>query len=142
MKSIFRALSILIICAGLSYDLCAQQFKVRSYSVGYRLFEMEDYGNNPFNISPILKDPQAYTNYLNTIRYTVFSANPAPVRLNMFYFNAEFHKSGSTGKFWKNHKLQAGFVLSTRRKTLVGSLDTRQYVTSPDTAVYDDSYTL
>lgn len=142
MKLFLRALSVLLLSTGLSYNLSAQPLKVRNYSLGYRIFEMEDFGNNPFNIAPILKDPQSYLNFLNSIRYNGYSANPAPVRLETIYLNAELHKPSSSSRFWKKHSLQAGILFTLRQNITVGTVSTFQYVTSPDTAVYEDSYSL
>ena len=37
----------------------AQAWRIKNYSAGYKIFEVTSVGNNPYTITPLLKDPVA-----------------------------------------------------------------------------------
>ncbi|MHA4846736.1 hypothetical protein ACX0G7_21400, partial [Flavitalea antarctica] len=117
MKLKLTAITVLFLTLCICLNVRAQQLKLKTYSFGYRIFELEPVGNNPLTIAPILKNPEAYTNYLNTIRYNGFTGNTAPYRQHTFYLNGEFAKPGSSSRFWKTHTLQAGIVVTSQFTT-------------------------
>jgi len=140
MKLKLTAIPVLFLSLCLSINVNAQKFKIKNYSFGYRIFELSPVGNNPITISPILKNPEAYTDYLNSIPYNGFSGNTAPFRLHTFYLNAEFSKSGTSSRFWKTHTLQAGFVITGKLTTDAGSVENRYH--PGDTMMVIDKYSL
>ena len=113
----------------LSINAQAQRWKISSYDIGYRVFEVSAVGNNPTTIAPLLKDPEAYQRYLNTITNNSLSGNPAIFPLHTFYLNAEWRKHNSFSRFWRKHSLQTGLLLTSRISQNAGAIgEDRSYI--------------
>ena len=101
-----------------SFNAEAQKLKIKNYSIGHRIFEIDAVGNNPTTISPLLKNPAAYQNFLNTIYQNSLWGNPEILHYHTFYINGEWHKDNPKSAFWKKYTLQGGaFLLSQSNRT-------------------------
>lgn len=94
----------------------AQRFNLKSYALGYRVFEIDAFGNNPLTIAPLLKDPQSYQAYINTIDWNSLEGNPGINRMKNFYVSAEFGKASVLSKFWEKYTVQIGLFMSAKLK--------------------------
>lgn len=119
----------------------AQQWQIKNYSVGYRLFEYGSKGNNPLTISNFFKDPDSYNNFLNNFPYNKLTGNPSITYLHTFYLNAEIGKQNGLTNFWKKHSLQFGLFLTEFDKRSVGSLSNITYPLN-DTTLLESLYSL
>ncbi len=124
-----------------SISVKAQEWKIKSYNVGYRIFEINAVGNNPISIAPLLKDQASYKAYLNTITTSSLYGIPGPIPLHTLYINAEWQKDNSLMRFWKKYTVQAGLLLTTRIRRDAGSIGDETYLLLPDTAIYRNLYT-
>jgi|688.fasta_scaffold25335_14 hypothetical protein len=120
----------------------AQAWRIKNYSAGYKIFEVTSVGNNPYTITPLLKDPVAYQNYINTITVNNFNGNPQIMRLHTIYVNAEFQKDSALSRFWKKTTIQAGVLLTTRIRQGAGAIGDESFVSSPDTVLFRNMYSL
>lgn len=104
MRNIYLPLAFLLI----TLSSVAQQpsgfdkrprLKIKSYNIGYRLFEIDHFGNNPTTIAPLLKNPRSYNAYINTINWNSMAGNPGihvPKTLNV---GMSFYKPQSPSQF-------------------------------------------
>jgi hypothetical protein len=125
-----------------SIDVKAQDWKIKSYSAGLRIFEVTSVGNTPFTITPLLKDPVSYQNYLNTLTTNILYGNPQIMRLQTLYINSEWQKDNALSRFWKKTTIQAGLLLTKRISQSAGSIGNEMFVTSPDTVLYRNMFSL
>jgi hypothetical protein len=133
---------LLVLGTVLSNAVNAQQWRIKSYNTGYRIFEISAVGNNPITIIPLLKDPVAYESFLNTITINSLSGNPEITPYKTFYINAEFKKDSALSRFWEKHSLQGGLHFTTRISQYAGAVANEEYFLSPDTVFYRDTYSL
>lgn len=122
-----------------SLDVDAQEWRINSYQIGYRVFEISAVGNNPITLAPLLKEPEAYQKYLNTITNNSLYGNPEVFPLHTFYFNAEWQKHNSSSRFWRKHTLQTGLLLTSRISQNSGAIGDQSYL---DTARHSYMYSL
>lgn len=138
-----RALPIIILLLLiLPIVVKAQGWQIKSYNIGYRIFEVSAVGNNPTTIAPLLKEPDAYQRYLNTINYNSVYGNPGFFPLHTFYVNAEWQKYNSFSSFWKKHTLQAGVLLTSRISQRAGTIGDESHLYSADTTSHRYMYSL
>ena len=135
---ILTSSSLLFICL---FDLVflshAQYgFKIKSYDVGYRIYQIDAIGTNPTAISPLLKNPQPYMHFLNNLRYNSLYGEPGPQTVHDLYFNVELNKNASSG-FWKKHTIQAGLFITKKMTKGAGAMEN---LYSKDTVNYSDRY--
>lgn len=97
-------------------------FYIKKLSVGYRISEIDAIGTNPLDISPLLKDPAAYNQFLNQFIYNGYGGSPGPQTIHTFYINAELYKNRRYG-FWKHIYLQTGLFITNQLPTTAGSLE-------------------
>lgn len=126
----------------LSISVKAQEWKIKSYNLGYRIFEVNAVGNNPTTIAPLLKEPVAYQRYLNAIVYNSLYGNPEVLQLHTLYINAEWQKDNALLRFWKKYTLQAGLLLTTRIRQDAGAIGEERYLSSSDTVRHRNMYSL
>lgn len=119
----------------------AQQWKIKSYNAGYRIFEITAVGNNPTTIAPLLKEPAAYQKYLSTITNNRLYGNPEILQLHTLYINAEWQKDNALSSFWKKFTLQAGLLLTTTIRQDVGAIGD-EYFTSNYSVIHRNMYSL
>lgn len=136
-----KALSILLLVFVTvnSIKVKAQNWKVRNYSIGYRIFEINSIDNNPFSIAKLLKDPLTYQNYLSNIRYNSFYGNPQVVQLHTGYINIEWFKDASLSRFWKKYTIQTGLLATggiTRGAGAIGEENFNPADTSAEINMY------
>jgi hypothetical protein len=125
-----------------SFNAMAQEWKIKSYNFGYRIFEVNAVGNNPTTIAPLLKEQANYQSYLNTIEYNSLYGNPGIMKLQTFYVNAEWQKTNSLSRFWRKYALQAGLLLSTKITMDAGAIGEETYLSSSDTVRHRNMYSL
>lgn len=138
-----RATIILLLaisCFGVSVN--AQSFKLKNFSIGYRIFEVNSVGNSPFTIAPLLKDPKTYERFFNSIKYNEIQGNPGVMSLNTYYINAEWFRNSPLSSFWKKFTLQAGLLLTSPLSERAGSVADVSYYRSTDTAKHIHMYSL
>lgn len=123
-------------------NMQAQDWKLKNYSTGYRIFEYNSAGNNPLTIAPLLQDPYAYEAYLNTIDRNSLWGNPGLTQLHTFYIGAEWQNEAPAGRFWKEYTLQAGLLFTGRINLDAGAIGREGWRYSPDTAMIEDKYSL
>jgi hypothetical protein len=133
---------LLLLFSTISMGTKAQQWKIKNYHAGYRIFEVSSVGNNPYSITPLLKDPLAYQDYLNTISVTSLNGSPGIMPLHTLYVNAEWQNDSALSRFWKKTTIQAGLLLTTRIRQGAGAIGDENFVTSPDTVLYRNMYAL
>ena len=120
----------------------AQGWKIKSYNVGYRIFEVNAVGNNPTTIAPLLKEPEAYKRYLGTITNNSLYGNPEVLQLHTIYLNAELEKIKPLSGFWKKYTLEAGLLLTTRIRQEAGAIGDEGYLYPTDTLKHRNMYSL
>jgi hypothetical protein len=120
----------------------AQKLKLHNLSLGYRSFEVKNYGTNPFTAINYLEDPYAYSSFINNITYNTLYGNPGITNLKTFYFSTEWKLDAPESRFWKKHTIQAGLLLTNRIKTGAGSLENKFDTYSPDRVINTHKYTL
>jgi hypothetical protein len=133
--------STLIFVLFSTFHANAQKLRLKDYSVGYRIFEIDAVGNNPTTISPLLKEPVAYDNYFANIKYNSLWGNPEILHLNTFYVNAEWYRHESASRFWKKHTIQAGLLLTSKITKWAGAVADERYY-SPDTISHVYKYSV
>lgn len=97
-------------------------FYIKKLSAGYRISEINAIGTNPFNISPLLKNPAAYNQFLNQFIYNGYGGSPGPQTVHTFYIKAEIYKNRRYG-FWKHIYLQTGLFITNQLPTTAGGLE-------------------
>jgi len=123
-------------------QLSAQKFQLKNYSVGIRIFEQNDVGNNPLTITAFLKDPVAYQQQVNNFQYNGLRGDPGISVVKNYYINTEWYKPTAEPRFWKKYSLQMGLQVSQLISQPTGSLS-NQYVTFlPDTVIHKTEYSL
>lgn len=140
-RKIFRAIPLFLL-ACLTNLVYGQKLTIKNYSFGYRVFEMNSFGNNPTTITNLLKDPAAYQNFLTTLTYNGFYGNPGISNLHTFYISAEFGKDLSQARFWRKYSIQAGLLFTTKSSEAAGALSNQFFTYSPDTVMHDNRYSL
>ena len=120
----------------------SQKIEIKNFSIGYRVFEINPVGNSPVTITPLLKDPVAYQNFLKTINYNNLYGNPSIQQLHTFYISTELQVDSPVSRFWKNYTLQAGIHLTIRLVQSVGALADQHYTYLPDTVLHDNRYSI
>jgi hypothetical protein len=141
MKTRIAAVSLFLITA-MSFAVKAQEWKIKSYNLGYRIFEVNSVGNNPNTIAPLLKEPAEYLNYLSTIKSTSLYGNPGVLQLHTFYVNAEWQKNNSLLRFWKKYTLQMGILVTTKINQDAGAIGDESYPSATDTVRRRNMYSL
>ena len=125
----------------LAFNLTAQAqkgFYIKKLSGGYRISEIDAIGTNPLDISPLLKDPTGYNQFLNQFIYNGYGGNPGPQTVHTFYINAELYKNRRYG-FWKYAYLHTGLFVTNNLHTNAGGLD-NSYL--QDSTLYNIIYSL
>jgi hypothetical protein len=97
-------------------------FYIKKLSVGYRISEIDAIGTNPFDISPLLKEPSSYNQFLNQFIYNGYGGSPGPQTVHTFHINAEIYKNRRYG-FWKHIYLQTGLFITNQLPTTAGGLE-------------------
>lgn len=97
-------------------------FYIKKLSAGYRISEIDAIGTNPFTISPLLKDPTAYNEFLSNFIYNGYGGSSGPQTVHTFYINAEVYKNRRYG-FWKHFYLQTGLFITNQLPTTAGGLE-------------------
>jgi len=124
----------------LSASVHAQDFKIRNYSVGYRVFEINSVGNNPLTITHLLKDPGSYKNFIDKLSYNGLYGGGGFQNVRHYYVNIELEKNGQS-RFWKKYSLQTGLFITNPLENKGGALENQNYVAAPgDTTLYIDTY--
>lgn len=113
-------------------------FYIKKLSVGYRISEIDAIGTNPFTISPLLKDPGSYNQFLNQFIYNGYGGSPGPQTIHTFFINVELYKNRRYG-FWRHTYLQTGLFMTNNLHTTAGSLD-NSYL--QDSTIYNTTYSL
>ncbi len=113
-------------------------FYVKRLSAGYRISEINAIGTNPFNISPLLKDPTSYNQFLNQFIYNGYGGIPAPQTVHTLYLNAELYKNRRYG-FWKHTYLRGGLFMTNKLSIGAGGLD-HSYL--QDSTIHNTTYLL
>ncbi len=127
----------------LNININAQHLKIKNFSVGYRVFEIDAIGNNPTTIAPFLKNPSSYLNYINSIQYNSIYGSPGIQRLHTYYINTELFKSSPSSRFWKKHTIQTGLLITNKLVKKGLALGNQGYIDlPPDTILYTNLYTL
>jgi hypothetical protein len=125
-------------CVAATY---AQRWQLQSYDAGYRVFEVDAVGNNPTTIAPLLKNPDAYLAYLNTITNNSLYGNPGILDLKTFYINAEWRKTHALSRFWKKYTLQTGLLLTSTISQQAGGIGEETFSLA-DTVGHRNIYSL
>lgn len=137
-----KTTALLLFLLFASTSVWAQGWKARSYSVGYRIFETDAVGNNPYTIAPQLKEPAPYTSYLQSIKFNSLFGSPGILNLHTCYIQAEWAKDKPFSRFWKKYTLQTGLLLTGRITQDIGAIGYESQWASADTAIYADMYSL
>ena len=142
MKIIFQPILLLCFTLFFSNTIHGQKLSVRNFSAGYRIFEINYFGNNPKTIGPFLKDPVAYQNFVKTIEYNGRIGEPGILRLHTFYLNAELQGSPVRSRFWRKNTLQVGLLLTNKLSTGAGALTNETHFFGQDTIFYNNNYSI
>ncbi|OGX82314.1 hypothetical protein [Hymenobacter glacialis] len=127
-----RFLLALFACSVLALPANAQGLKLKNYNIGYRLFEMESALGTPLSLGRFLQDPYTYQQFLDGIDYTRLSGGGGAYQwVPMLYLTAEFHRPAAASRFWRNHTVQAGLVLSNRIELSGLSIGNDEFLLSP-----------
>jgi hypothetical protein len=128
--------------AVLAMTVKAQKWTIKNYKLGYRIFELSSVGNNPLTVTPLLKDPVSYQQYLNTIDYNSLYGNPEILKLHTLYLNGEWKKDSTLSRFWKKSTIQAGLLLTTRIRQDAGAIGDESYTLPPNYVYTKNLYVL
>lgn len=138
MQKLFVSLFLILSLYTQAQRLAPQEnpaLHLKRLSIGYRWFEADGFGNNPLTFAPLLKDPAAYANYINSFSYNSLHGNPAPQQLHDFFINGEWFKTGTPSRFWKRNTIQAGLLVSSKYKVFGMSIGNEGWH-SQDTSYY------
>ena len=113
-------------------------FYIKKLSVGYRISEIDAIGTNPLTISPLLKDPTSYNQFLNQFIYNGINGSPGPQTVHTVYVNVQLYKNRHYG-FWKHGYLQTGLFMTNNLHTDAGGLD-NSYL--QDSTLHKTTYSL
>ena len=108
------ALSIILLLSLVFQSHAQGGFKIKSYAVGYRIFEWDAVGNNPTTIYPFLKDPVSYVRFLNNFNYNSLWGDPGPQTVHNLYLNVELYKNNPSSRFWKKYTIQTGLFMTNK----------------------------
>jgi hypothetical protein len=128
MKKIILFILLFTFNQGVIY---AQKFSIQSVQFGYRIYEMNPVGNNPYTIPELLKDPEAYQEMISQYEVDGFNGGAGIQVPKQYYINVELGNKDS--KFWSKHSLQAGFFVGSQ-------LFKRMSLTNTDVNHADSSY--
>lgn len=96
-------------------SLSAQHLQVKNHSFGFRMHGVEEIGGNPTTIGQFLKRPSLYQRYVSSLPYnSIGSGGLAMQQVPTLYLTTELWKPSSTSRFWREHSLQVGMLLSNR----------------------------
>src|SRR4051812_28717894 len=124
MKTFYRSTLLFHCLFNLLFLAHAQSgFRIKSYAVGYRVFQIDAIGTNPTTIPPLLKNPGAYMHFLNSLRYNSLYGDPGPQSILDLYFNVELDKQSSTSGFWKKHVIQTGIFITKKMTKGAGAIE-------------------
>jgi hypothetical protein len=140
MKNILSILIIILIYVVITIPSQAQQFKIKSYSIGVRTFEITPVGNNPLTLGSLLKDPDSYMAFLNSTTYNTIFGSPEIRWRNTIYFNAEWTKKNSTSGFWKRNSISTGFNYTPKITLDAGSIADEDFIPPAYTTKYSFKY--
>ncbi len=120
MRNIYLLLSLLVICCSAvaqpSGFAQRPQLKVKSYNIGYRIFEIDGFGNNVFTMAPLLKNPQPFNDYINALDWNSMHGNPGINVPKMLNVSVTFYKPSLESRFWRKYTVQAGLFISNKMK--------------------------
>lgn len=116
------------------------RLKLKSYSIGYRIFELNTAVGEPRTLVPLMKNPVAYRNFINTLQHNSITGNGGYGAFHNVFINAEVVKNSPESRFWKKHAVQSGVFISNRLVSEGSTLENRHV--SPDTTFYYDRYRL
>lgn len=104
--------------------------KISEISISTNFFETQSFGNNPFTISSLMKDPVRYTNYIRNFQHESWSGTGGFYSLNKaILINASFKLNGSQN--WKRKLLiQTGIAVGIEESHPTGSLS-KTYLVNP-----------
>jgi hypothetical protein len=123
-RQLLRFSLFIVAACCISVSATAQRLGIKSYSVGYRIFEMDPVGSDPRMLPPLMKDPAAYRNFINTLQYNGLYPNAhSSGAAHTFFINAELYKNRPESRFWKNHTVQVGIFSTTQRKNHGSTLE-------------------
>jgi hypothetical protein len=106
MKYIITTLLILF-----SLSVHGQSWKIESLSIGWRSFERDNIGSNPYTIVSQLKEPLSYLNNLNSLPQNSLTGAPFVMWVDNYYLGAELLKTKQS-TFWKRHRIPIGIFSS------------------------------
>jgi len=141
MKIKLSQYQIVILLLAITLHAGAQNLKIKNFSIGWRIFEINAVGNNPTTITPFLNEPVSYENYLRNIKYNSLFGNPGVLNVQNFYINAEWYKIKPLSRFWKKYTLQAGLLTNKITKP-AGAIADEGFYYSTDTSKYVNKYSL
>lgn len=116
-----------------------QHWKIESCNIGWKVFEQQLVGTNPYTISQQLKDPLAYLKNLDQLPNNNLSGFPFVVGVDNYYAGAELYRNKNS-KFWNRHRIPLGIVVTGVNQYPTGSIGFIQYDSVP--TYYETVYRL
>lgn len=142
MEINFKPFFILFVLFSFAFRVTAQfDFKIKSYSISYRILQVEGVGNNPTTVYPLLKHPLPYINFINNFNYNSLWGDPGPQTMHNFYANVELYKNNDA-TFWKKYQLLTGLYISSKMSKPAGAIANENIYTSLDSIKYSYKYSL
>jgi hypothetical protein len=140
MNRIFVAM--LLAFTAISFQAQAQSISLRNYTISYRWFQMNAFGNNPTTVGPLMKDEAAYERQFKTITWNALAGAPGIHDLHTIYLGADWKVNRKDSRFWKKVSIQTSIEFTQRIKDAAGNVSNNSAGYSDTTKRYDYQYTL
>lgn len=102
--------------------------KISEISIGANFFETKSYGNNPFTIASLMRDPLSYTNYISSFQHDAWGGTGGFYSLQKnISLGASFKLNGN--ERWKRKLLfQTALTIGLQESHSTGSLSKRYFL--------------
>jgi hypothetical protein len=125
-----------------SFQAKSQAFSLRNYTISYRWFEANAFGNNPTTVGPLLKDQAAYDRQFKTITWNALAGDPGISDLHTIYLGADWKVNRQDSRFWKKTSIQTAIEFTTPVKGGAGNVSNSSFGYSDTSKHYDYRYEL
>src|SRR5687767_14611912 len=93
------------------------RLQVIGLGLGIRVFEIQEFGSQAYNLAPLMKDPVGYKRFIDNQTYSGFAGGRVITVVPQHRLFVEFRKTGTASRFWKKNTVQAGLFLNNRFQT-------------------------
>lgn len=113
-----------------------QKFSLKGIQFGFRLYEATAFSGTPYTLSKYLKSRSDYA-LIEDFPATGVNGSPGQIQVvKQYYLNGIFGGNPETSKFWKRHRLQAGFFVGSKLSTVIMALKQFTAFEEPSDTLY------